>query len=262
MHLDAHVDKTEALRYLGYAGQVVDDQLMSRFDRARSICEELNASGMAKSFPIASFICDDQGVECGVQLKNTPLVLRGYSTAEHLNGAREAVLLAVTLGLQSENMLRREAAQSTVDGVLVDACASAMTEDAADVLCAIIQTRAEERGYRAAGRFSPGFGDFPLEVQQAFLDAIGAAKALGISVTQGNLLVPAKSITAVVGLYDPEHTIKDEYASASTVTDRSDFANICEKNAEGEPTYSQDCETCDLKSTCQLHAQGRTCYAR
>jgi cobalamin-dependent methionine synthase I len=49
-------------------------------------------------------------------------------------------------------------------------------------------------------RFSPGYGDFPLSYQRVLIDLLDAPRVLGVSVTPSDLLVPVKSVTAVVGI--------------------------------------------------------------
>ena len=48
-------------------------------------------------------------------------------------------------------------------------------------------------------RFSPGYGDLPLSVQPAFAQELDL-ESLGVAVTDSYLLVPQKSITALVGV--------------------------------------------------------------
>ncbi len=257
MHLEAHVDIAAALNYLGWSGQTLDDDLTERLDRAIEVCEGFNAQGMVKTFPIASFLKDDHGLPCAIQLVGSKLVLEGYSIAQHLEDACEAALMAVTLGLQSENVLAREAAINSVDGLLVDACASALVEDAANVLSARVAEHAQDRGFKTGYRFGPGYGDFPLSIQRDFLDAIGADKALGMSVTQGDLLVPSKSITAVVGLYT-----QDGWEEHAEQKGHAGWASASDEDPIVAPVSERDCLTCNMQETCLLHAQGRTCYGR
>ena len=49
-------------------------------------------------------------------------------------------------------------------------------------------------------RFSPGYGDWPLEDQ---LDMIRLTEAykIGLSLSTSLMLIPRKSITAIIGLY-------------------------------------------------------------
>ena len=80
-------------------------------------------------------------------------------------------------------LLRRERALSATDGLLVDACASSLVEQAANVLNAHIVEEATARNLAATSRFSPGYGDLSLSCQPAFLVASGADRALGIHAT-------------------------------------------------------------------------------
>ncbi|WP_165057066.1 hypothetical protein [Adlercreutzia sp. ZJ176] len=287
MRLEARVDVAEALSYLGHAGQDLGPELAARLERAAALCAGMAPSGMARAFPLESFECDERGVPCGVRLRGCALELAGYDVARHLAGACEVVLMAVTLGLGSESILRREAALNPTDGLLVDACASALVEDAANELSRLVEERARARGLRAGARFSPGYGDLPLGIQRAFLDALGAGRALGISVTRGDLLVPAKSITAVAGLYhvDAARGLRAEgaphvpAASAENAGRAASATSLADVPPEGGPAAprvpvspeggpavpapsARSCATCRLAPVCTLHAQGRTCHGR
>lgn len=258
MLLEARVNQQEALRYLGYAGQAMDEDLSVRFQRAVGLCSKIPAQGMSHTFPIESFEFDECGTACAVHLVGTSFVLEGRDISAHVAGAREVALMVATLGLESEALLHREAAISPLDGLLVDACASSLVEEAANALSALVTRHAAGRGLRAGRRFSPGYGDFPLSAQGAFLAAVGADKALGISATSADLLVPSKSITAVCGLCesvpaDPEASPSDAAAT------RQDAYNA---DVEASATTERNCKTCNLWGSCLLRAQGRTCYGR
>ena len=72
-------------------------------------------------------------------------------------------------------------------------------------ICVIINANELEEevrgeGYYVRPRFSPGYGDFSLEVQSAFLEMTDATKLIGITLTDGGIMVPEKSVTAVIGL--------------------------------------------------------------
>jgi len=49
-------------------------------------------------------------------------------------------------------------------------------------------------------RFSPGYGDYPLEKQREVVKILNTEKKLGLSLTDSLLLNPTKSVTAVIGL--------------------------------------------------------------
>ena len=50
--------------------------------------------------------------------------------------------------------------------------------------------------------FSPGYGDWDLSHQGEVLDLLDATRRMGLSLTQAGMLVPEKSITALVGISD------------------------------------------------------------
>lgn len=193
--LDVRPDSARTLRYLGIRGSEPDEGIAERLVRAEGLCAEGRARGLFRVFAVGA--CDAEGVH----LEGSALVLPGEHIARHLEGASFAALLVATLGLGNERLIRREAALSATEGMLVDAASSSMAEEAARALHEHVRSWAAERGLRAGTRFSPGYGDLPLEVQPAFLDAVGAGKTLGVSATPANLLVPSKSVTAVVGLF-------------------------------------------------------------
>ena len=50
-------------------------------------------------------------------------------------------------------------------------------------------------------RFSPGYGDLPIETQAKFLAVTDATKRVGINLSDSFLMIPRKSVTAIIGLF-------------------------------------------------------------
>ncbi len=224
------VDTSEVLRYLGYAGQPIDDALMARLDAVCDRCvEELEPKGTYRIFDV-HHVDDAEGP--GYAVEGTPLVLRGHDICTYLEGATSCALAACTLGMESERKLAALQATAPLDAVIYNAAATALIERGADQLEARIVAAAGERGLHAGYRYGPGYGDFDLSIHLAFLDAIEAYRKLGIVATEANLLLPQKSTTAVVGLYRevPKHT-------------------------------PRGCGNCACKDYCTIRAKGDVCYA-
>ena len=76
-----------------------------------------------------------------------------------------------------------------------DATASALIESFCDYVNDFIVD-----GKDAAMRFSPGYGDFDLQYQPHILNFLDAHKKIGISLTDSLMMVPTKSVTAIVGI--------------------------------------------------------------
>ena len=104
MELKARVDREEALAFLGHRGQKLGD-LRERLERAACLCEkELVPRGVYREMGASEALA----------------LLPGRDIARHVEGCARVVLLAVTVGMQSEMLLRRERALSATDGLLVD----------------------------------------------------------------------------------------------------------------------------------------------
>lgn len=112
--------------------------------------------------------------------------------------------------------------------VILDACASALVESGCDAAEAEIKARFPDR--YLTDRFSPGYGDLPLELQPSICAALDTPRRLGLHVTGSLLLNPGKSVTAVIGL-----------------SDRPQMARI------------RGCAFCSMRETCTLRKGGKTC---
>ena len=62
------------------------------------------------------------------------------------------------------------------------------------------KAEAAEEGLYLRPRFSPGYGDLPLSCQPDFCRVLEAEKTVGITLTESFLMMPSKSVTAVIGV--------------------------------------------------------------
>ena len=152
------VDKAEALRYLGYAGQKTDDLLDERIDESIAACERDSAPAFVyKVFPV-------DASDGTIRLVGSSLVLKGSAIYEHLREARSCAVMAVTLGLANERAALRMKAKSALDAAVFGAAGSSLVECAADACEAAIVAEAAQRGLHTNWRFSPGYGNLPLDI--------------------------------------------------------------------------------------------------
>ena len=115
--------------------------------------------------------------------------------AKSIGDADEAFVFAVTLGMGVERMLNRLSKTSVSTHFVADALASAYAEAAIERAQSILEGEAKTKK-----RFSPGYGDLPLEIQPEILEMLNAKSLLGIMLTDTLLMKPQKSITAIVGI--------------------------------------------------------------
>lgn len=120
--------------------------------------------------------------------------------AAGLAGCDRAFLFAATLGAAADRMLLRQETEDMGRAVLLQAAAAAFLEHYSDSCMAYLRGKAEEDGYYLRPRVSPGDGDFSLEQQRPLLNRLDAARRIGVTLTDALMLLPTKTVTAVVGL--------------------------------------------------------------
>ena len=82
----------------------------------------------------------------------------------------------------------------------LQAAAAAMIEAWCDAVNARLAEEVRGEGLRLRARFSPGYGDFPLAAQPGLFRLLGVQKRIGITLTDSLLMIPTKSVTAVIGI--------------------------------------------------------------
>lgn len=126
------------------------------------------------------------------------------SLAKNLDGSAYVVAFAATVGLFIDRLIAKYASVQTAKSLLFQAIGAERIEALCDLFCEDLKAKAGEKGFFLRPRFSPGYGDFPLQAQTAFIQSLDAPRKIGLSLTQGLLMIPTKSVTAVVGLSEKE----------------------------------------------------------
>lgn len=127
------------------------------------------------------------------------LTLRGRSAAKLLSGCSRATIFVATIGGElEEEVERRFSSGDKTGGFILDSVGSEAAEALARRVQLIIHDKAQREGFSTTGRFSPGYGDLSLSTQKEIVEMTEAFR-IGVSLTDGLMLVPRKSVSAVVG---------------------------------------------------------------
>ena len=102
--------------------------------------------------------------------------------------------------MEAEVLIRRAGLTSPTRALILDACASAACEAACDAVQELVEQQLQAEGIHFTDRFSPGYGDLPLEVQRPLLAFLDGQRMCGITLTDTFLMTPRKSVTALFGL--------------------------------------------------------------
>ena len=112
-----------------------------------------------------------------------------------VGNCRSILLLGATMGVGVDRLIHKKSSTSVSEGYIFDAVASAMAEGLIN-LAEVKRTSGKEH----TKRFSPGYGDMPLDMQDDIVDLLDAGRLLGLTLTESKLMAPSKSITALVGI--------------------------------------------------------------
>ena len=176
------LNRAEAVRYLGDASVEMNASMEALLDE----CEK---EVLANAEP--KYLTRVIDLPC-------PQLEEGNDIREHLKGCDKALLMCCTLGNGVDRMLRRAQVTDMAKAVVLDVLASVAVEQACNQVDHIVQELYPERYFTF--RFSPGYGDFPLELQNWFLTELNAPKLIGLTTSASLLLTPTKSGTAVAGM--------------------------------------------------------------
>lgn len=118
-----------------------------------------------------------------------------------LAGCEGMILFAATVGQRVDFLVRRYAVLSPAKAHMLDAIGTERVESLCDAFCAFAAKRAEAVGRQLRPRVSPGYGDLPLTLQKDIFAALDCPKTLGVSLGEGLLMTPRKSVTAIIGIF-------------------------------------------------------------
>ncbi len=183
------IDRQETLRYLGMASAAPDAVFLARLEQVEeAVRAAARPNACWRLVPVAT--TDDS---CRVG----NLEFQSRSLARVLAGCSHAFLFAATLGTEVDALLRRYGQIAPADLVMAQAAASALIESYCDA-CEKEMCQ-EVPGMALRPRFSPGYGDLPLERQTDLFAHLDATKRIGVTLSAARLMIPSKSVSAIIG---------------------------------------------------------------
>lgn len=206
------INKSEALRYIG--GGRVD--MNDKMDALLKICEKEILETATPKYLYKK-----------IPLKDSGLII-GKSIEQHLKDCDEAVLICATIGSETDKLLRAVSVTDMAKAVVLDAMASVAVEQVMQEVDEIIAKENPDKFL--TWRFSPGYGDYPIELQEKFLRILDAPRKIGLCTNDNSILTPTKSVTAITGISEKP----------------------IEKRRKG-------CAGCNLKETCKFRKSGERC---
>lgn len=181
----------EILRYLGHHGQELPKQV-------EVLIEECKQELLQAAVPKAVWREYPLSIEAE-EIDMTCLKTASRSLERNLRDCERVILFAATLGIQVDMLLQRYSRLQVSKAVVMQAVSVAMLETYCDEQNERLREAYRQQGWYLRPRFSPGYGDFPLECQRELSAALELNKRIGVMLTDSLLMAPSKSVTAVIG---------------------------------------------------------------
>ena len=179
------INKKEVMRYLGVREENENtDALISQ-----SEAELFKIATPKASYVLTDITVDENTVDFGFMRANS------QKLAKNLQECDQAYVFCATLGIAVDRLFERQSKISQAKAMVLSATASSLIESFCDYLNnELVKDKASRP------RFSCGYGDFCLEHQADILRVLEADKRLGVCLTDSYMMVPVKTVTAIIGI--------------------------------------------------------------
>ncbi len=195
--MEGELSRKTVAKYLGYRGRALDAPTAALVEEAISELSAVTPRHVLRRLPLT---VSESTVHIG------SLAMDSKSLAAHLAGCREAVLLAATLGVQADQVIRRASVTHMSRAVVLQASAAAKLEAYLSATGDTLARELKKEDLFLTPRFSPGYGDLSLSCQGELLNLLEAGKRIGLGLTAEHMLIPVKSVTAILGLSGDRQT--------------------------------------------------------
>ena len=193
------INISEVMRYAGMRGEdaAIESLLRDCIVQARDL------------FTYRVCFCTFPVMRRGELLDLSFLTTDSRDLCKNLAGCDSVVLFAATVGLGIDRMIEKYGSASPTRALLLQALGAERVESLCDAFCDDIGAGAASCGRSIRPRFSPGYGDFPLEAQAAIVRVLDTPRKLGLTLTDSLLLSPSKSVTALIGISTEKNDLPD-----------------------------------------------------
>ena len=184
------VSVKEVMRYMGQGTE--DGRVREMIQKeASTVKEALAPMAVLRTVPIT---VTDSRVDFGFAAAES------RALAKCLMGCRSAAIAVATVGVEADRQIRRASLSSPARGL----CLSALFSERVERVMDLVEAAVKEEHPQLRPRFSPGYGDLSLALEREIFAFLDCPRRIGVSLTEGLLMVPTKSVCAIVGILGEE----------------------------------------------------------
>ncbi len=186
------INKSEIYRYLGHK------QGMDISGEVSDMVDEIIQNVLAGSVPK---VCYKRfRVEINEEIDFGFMHVNSRELAYNLADCNEAVIFAATIGIFTDRQIQKQTILSPAKACVYQAVGATVIEAVCDDFNEWLLKEEEKKGCTLKPRYSPGYGDVALSIQKDICMELDAAKNAGITLTDSMLMIPEKSVTAIIGI--------------------------------------------------------------
>lgn len=137
--------------------------------------------------------------------------------AKNLKNCKEAIIFVATLGMEFEKKLRFFSASAPSDALIFQAIGTELLECYCDSITKNIFLKDYPENFGVNPRFSPGYGDLGMEAQKEIFKILKPEKEIGAYLTESLMMIPSKTVSAIVGITDSSAYTKSGCLNCSKV---------------------------------------------
>ncbi|ACA54231.1 methionine synthase [Clostridium botulinum] len=201
-----NIDKNQVLRYLGYRGQEFSSEIDNLIEEC--IKEIKTLVDLRATYKYSSVHTNNQ-----VNLVDINLKLKGKDILHHLEKSNKCCVMAATLGNKVDRKILYYEKVNMTKAVILDACATTAIEEYCDLIENEVKKESEKDKLNINWRYSPGYGDLDISIQKDLLRSLDAERTIGLTVSSHNILIPRKSVTAIIGIIPKEIVVNKKSCS-------------------------------------------------
>lgn len=116
-----------------------------------------------------------------------------------LKGCDQIFLFGATVGLELDRLIARYSSVAPSRALMLQAIGAERVESLCDLFEKDLRDLLAEDCLFLRPRFSPGYGDLPLELQRNIFAVLDCPKNIGLTLNDSLLMSPTKSVTAIIG---------------------------------------------------------------
>lgn len=183
------VNRQEILRYMRAAS---DRETEALIDRCLAETEGI----LTKSVCYARFPVSFRDNETDLGFA----VTHSGDLRKNLAGCNEIIVFAATVGAGLDRLIARNERISPAKALCLHSIGAERVEALCDRFNDSMKEESAGLSRSICPRFSPGYGDLPLKLQQDIFRVLDCPRKIGLTLNESLLMSPSKSVTAIIGI--------------------------------------------------------------